>query len=170
MAGEEQEEEAVANGTAEEVQPPPAPFAGVDREPPPTWDGKSPETTYKTYKKDLRIWSGTTDIPGRKQAGRVLRKLSGDARLACEDLTEDEILDDDGVSLILEKLDEYFGPYLEQTMPRAFEQAVYGGLRTRGQTLLAYTAASQTRFTQLKREGVDLPPEARGYIITARRS
>ena len=151
----EHEEEETGAADWESAPPRPKPSGGFDREPTPTWDGKDPEKTYRVYKKDLRIWAGSTDIPEAKQAGRVLRRLTGDARLACEDLTEEEILSDDGVDLVLKKLDEFYGPYLEQTMPRAFESAV----------LLAYTASAQTRLTQLKREGVDLPAEARGYIM-----
>eukprot|EP00959_Pyramimonas_sp_CCMP1952_P370586 7761481-Pyramimonas_sp.AAC.1 len=46
-------------------------------------------------------------------------------------------------------------------MPRAFEKAVYTSFRE----MLDYTLATVSRFSELMREGVDLPEEARGYIM-----
>eukprot|EP00959_Pyramimonas_sp_CCMP1952_P118758 2482699-Pyramimonas_sp.AAC.1 len=53
-------------------------------------------------------------------------------------------------------------------MPRAFEKAVYTSQREKGQSMLEYTLAAVARFNELKREGVQLPAEARGYIMMRR--
>ena len=50
-------------------------------------------------------------------------------------------------------------------MPRAFEKAVYSGNRKKDHSLLEYTMVSTTKLNKLKREGVDLPHAAKGYIM-----
>ena len=133
-----------------------------DREPPPKYDGVNPEKTYKVWKKDLRLWIGSTDIPENKRGAKVMKAVSGVAKDALEDLDIEEILKPGGVEVIVNILDKAFAPYLEQTMPRAFERAVYNGHREKSQSLLTYTVAAQARFNELRREGVDLPGPTRG--------
>ena len=135
-----------------------------DRDPPPSRDGMRPEITYKIFREDLKIWVGSADIAKNRQGGKVLRRLTDDARLAMEDLTEEQILSESGVDLIIATLGEYYAPYLKQTMPRAFEAAVYQRTRDKSQSLLSYTATMTPKFADLKREGVSLPSEAQGYI------
>ncbi len=93
------------------------------------------------YTLDLRPWSGCTDILKTKQGGKVLKPLSGVAKDALQDLEVEDILKDDGLDTILNSLDEAFNPFLGQTMPKAFEKAVYQGKREKGEMLHAYTVA-----------------------------
>ena len=130
---------------------------GRDREPPPRYDGLRPEATYKNWKKELKSWTMTTDIPNKKWGAKVSRRLEGSAKEAIADMEIDTITSGEGLQKILEVLDEAFAPYLEQTMPRAFEKAVYTSAREKGQSMLDYTLASVSRFNELKREAPTAP-------------
>eukprot|EP00435_Cladocopium_sp_Y103_P037035 s3836_g9.t1 len=63
-----------------------------DRDPPPSYDGVDPETTFRAFEKSLKLWQFETDVPLRKQGAKVLRSLSGAARLAVEELEYEEIV------------------------------------------------------------------------------
>eukprot|EP00435_Cladocopium_sp_Y103_P019395 s2098_g4.t1 len=97
-----------------------------DREPPPTYDGQDPEGTFKTFEKNVRLWEWETDIPRRKQGAKLLRGLTGMAQLAVENMEFEEIATEDGVRNVMKRLKEFFLPHLEVSLPRAFENAVYG--------------------------------------------
>ena len=51
------------------------------------------------------------------------------------------------------------------SLPRAFEAAVYGAPRQKGEGFSEYLARADKCFARLKKEGVDLPDGAQGYII-----
>ena len=65
----------------------------------------------------------------------------------------------------MQRLREYFVPHLEVSLPRAFEAAVYGAPRQKGEGFSEYLARADKCFARLKKEGVDLPDGAQGYII-----
>ena len=138
-----------------------ATYVPRDRDPPPGYDGENPETSFKAYEKAVRLWQFETDVPTVKQRAKLLRALSGAAKLAVEDLEFEEITSSDGVKTILTRLREFFTPHLEASLPRAFEQAV----RYAKESFIEYGAKMDRAFANLKREGVDLPEHAQGYIL-----
>ena len=135
-----------------------------DREPPPTYDGEDPEMTFRVYEKNVKLWEFETDVPPTKRGIKLMRALSGVARLAVDEMSF-EITAADGVSQVMRKLQEYFLPHLEVSLPRAFEQAVYGAARQSKEGFAEYIARMDRNFTRLSKEGVDLPDSAQGYII-----
>eukprot|EP00435_Cladocopium_sp_Y103_P002240 s5601_g1.t1 len=56
-------------------------------------------------------------------------------------------------------------PHLEVSLPRAFENAVYGPPRQSKEGFAEYITRMDRNFTRLSKEGVDLPDSAQGYII-----
>ncbi len=56
-----------------------------DRDLPPTFDGTNPETSLRQYEKAVRLWQFETEAPAKKQGAKLLRALSGTARLAVDD-------------------------------------------------------------------------------------
>ena len=136
-----------------------------DREPPPTYDGEDPEMTFRVYEKNVKLWEFETDVPPTKRGIKLMRALSGVARLAVDEMSFEEITAADGVSQVMRKLKEYFLPHLEVSLPRAFEQAVYGAARQSKEGFAEYIARMDRNFTRLSKEGVDLPDSAQGYII-----
>ena len=138
---------------------------GRDRDPPPGYDGIDPETTFRVFEKNLKLWQFETDVPVQKQGAKLLRTLTGVARMAVEELEYEQIASEDGIKNILQRLREYFTPHLEVSLPRAFETAVYGTPRQNKETYGEYVHRMQRSFALLAKEGVQLPEGAKGYII-----
>ncbi len=136
-----------------------------DREPPPSYNGDEPELTFRTFEKNVRLWEYETDIPIAKRGVKLLRALSGAARLAVDEMAFEEIADDSGVRNIMRRLQEHFLPHLEVSLPRAFEAAVYGPPRPAKEGFNEYLAKMDKAFIRLKKEGVELSDDAQGYII-----
>ena len=136
-----------------------------DREPPPSYDGLDPEGTFKTFEKSVRLWEFETDIPRRKQGAKLLRGLTGMAQLAVENMEFEEIATEDGVRNVMRRLKEFFLPHLEVSLPRAFENAVYGKPRQASEGYAEYIARMERAFHRLEKEGVTMPDGATGYIL-----
>lgn len=111
-----------------------------DRDPPPSYDGENPEATFVIFEKNVRLWEYETDIPAAKRGVKLLRALSGSARLACEEMTFEEIACDKGVQNVMDKLRSYYAPHLEVSLPRAFEAAVYGPVKQSKEGFSEYIA------------------------------
>ena len=136
-----------------------------DKDPPPGYDGSQPELTFRQYEKSVRLWQFETDVPLRKQGAKLLRALSGSARLAVDDMEFEDIATEEGIKNILGRLREYYMPHLEVSLPRAFESAVYGQQRQPKETFADYVHRMERSFALLAKEGVDLPKGATGYIM-----
>ena len=158
---------AAAGGVSSGVGQPMDVGAGFlrDKDPPPSYDGSNPEVSFRQYEKSVRLWQWETDIPLKKQAAKLLRALSGNARLAVEEMEFDEIATEDGVKNLMGRLRDFFTPHLEVALPRAFEAAVYGQSRQARETFAEYVSRMERSFIQLAKEGVDLPSGAKGYIV-----
>ena len=101
-----------------------------DREPPPQYDGEDPESTFTLWERNVRLWEFETDVPRLKRGVKLMRALTGTARIAVEEMPFEEIASEDGLRNIMGRLREFFQPHLEVSLPRAFENAVYGQPRT----------------------------------------
>ena len=60
-----------------------------DREPPPGYDGENAEVTLGTFEKNVRLWEFETDVPRQKRGAKLIRALSGSARMAVEEMDFD---------------------------------------------------------------------------------
>ena len=69
---------------------------------------------------------------------RLLRFLSGIARAAAYSLDFEKITDKKGVANLIACLNEQFAPHLEQSMPRAFERAIYSQPRSHMESIQEY--------------------------------
>ena len=136
-----------------------------DKDPPPTYDGSNPEVTFRQFEKSVKLWQFETDVPLRKQGAKLLRALTGSARLAVDDLEFEDIANEDGIKNLLNRLKEYYMPHLEVSLPRAFENAVYGQQRQAKESFAEYVHRLERAFALLSKEGVDLPKGATGYIL-----
>ena len=120
-----------------------------DRDPPPGYDGVDPETTFRASEKSLKLWQfEILDVPLRKQSAKLLRALTGAARLAVEELEYEQIALEGGIKNVVNRVREYFAPHLQVSMPCALETAVYGqpaqsketyAVRSQNATQLAWT-------------------------------
>ena len=140
-------------------------FGFRDREPAPTYNGEDPETTFSAWEKNVKLWEYETDIPREKRGVKLLRALEGSAKMAVEEMPFEEIACEDGTRNIMQRLKDYYMPHLEVALPRAFESAVYGPPRPTRESFGEYIAKMDKAFARLRKEGVDLPESAQGYIL-----
>eukprot|EP00435_Cladocopium_sp_Y103_P020104 s1338_g4.t2 len=136
-----------------------------DRDPPPSYNGEEPELTFRSFEKSVKLWEFETDVPPVKRGAKLLRSLEGQAKLAVDEMTFEEITSEKGIQNIMDRLREYFVPHLEVSLPRAFEAAVYGTPRQSKEGFNEYLARMDKAFSRLRKEGVDLPDGAQGYIL-----
>eukprot|EP00971_Amphidinium_carterae_P064335 1274132-Amphidinium_carterae.1 len=54
------------------------------RDPPPVWDGESPELRWRTIRRSLVLWSEDTEVPAAKQGLRLYRSSQGKAATMAE--------------------------------------------------------------------------------------
>ena len=63
-----------------------------DKSPHPEWDGSQPEKTWRDYRRMLKQWLSTTDVPIEKHGMLLWRALIGDAKLLISHFRDDELL------------------------------------------------------------------------------
>ena len=63
---------------------------------------------YMSWKNDIEVWEMFTDIEQKKRGPAVYLSLTGKAREAVRDLKPAELGGNNGVQIILAKLDSYF--------------------------------------------------------------
>lgn len=103
----------------------------------------------------VQLWEFETDVPTKKRGIKVLRGLSGVAKMAVEEMPTEEIACEKGLQNVLGKLREFFMPQLEVSLPRAFETAVYGNCRQSKEGFAEYIGRCEKAFTRLaKKESV----------------
>eukprot|EP00435_Cladocopium_sp_Y103_P020155 s1114_g4.t3 len=136
-----------------------------DREPPPPYDGEDPESTFALWERNVRLWEYETDVPRGRRGAKLMRALTGSARIAVEEMPFEDIACEDGMRNIMARLREFFQPHLEVSLPRAFENAVYGQPRTSKEGFGEYIARMDRGFSRLAKEGISLPESAQGYIV-----
>ncbi|CAE7574436.1 C15C7.7 [Symbiodinium natans] len=136
-----------------------------DRDPPPSWNGSTPEVSFKTWLRDLELWEATTDIPKEKRAIKLVQALTGPAREAVSSLTLAELQHADGYKTVMKVLNDNFKPYVETALPRAMEGVFYGQARGAKESIPDYLVRASHALAELKAEGVDLPAKAAGYLL-----
>ena len=107
-------------------------------------------------REEVKLWEFETELEEKKRGVRLLRCLSGVARAAADSLDFDDLITSKGVQNIMECLKEQFAPHLEQSLPRAFEKAIYGAPRSHKETMQEYIIRMERSFHSLEKEGVTL--------------
>ena len=136
-----------------------------DRDPPPPYDGKRPDQTFERWQKELRLWEFETEVPKEKWGVKILRQLSGSARAAAESLSYEELACEKGRDNLVKALKEHFAPHLESSLPRAFEAAIYGEVRSSRETFGDYVIRMEYAAKELERQGVKLGDIVLGYVM-----
>ena len=63
-----------------------------DKSPPPEWDGNHPQKTWRDYRRALKQWLSTTDVPSEKHGMLLWRPLTGDANLLISHFRDEDLL------------------------------------------------------------------------------
>ena len=62
------------------------------KSPPPEWDGNLPEKTWRDYRRKLKQWLSTTDVPMEKHGMLLWRALTGDAKLLISHFRDEGVI------------------------------------------------------------------------------
>ena len=136
-----------------------------DRDPPPSYSGENPQSTFRPFLRDLELWQASTDIPVEKQGVKLVQGLKGPAKAAVDALPVSSIKGPNGYKEVLKALKDAFQPYVETALPRAMEQVFFGAPRHHKESLADYLVRASNAQALLKDEGVDLPSKASGYLL-----
>ncbi|CAE7573255.1 RE1 [Symbiodinium sp. CCMP2592] len=136
-----------------------------DRDPPPAFDGRNPDRAYPKWKKELDLWKFETEVPKEKWGVKVWRQLEGSARAVADGLTFEELACEKGLENLLKVLEEHYSPHLEVSLPKAFEDAIYGNLRSHKESFSDYVIRMEHAMKELERQGVKLHDIAVGYVM-----
>ena len=142
------------------------PQNGAGYDPPPVWDGEDPSHRWRTMRRDIVLWDDDSDLPTRKRGVRLLRALTGKARLLAETITDEDLRKDDGVSPIIAHFDQLYAGPLQAASERDFEVAVFSGHRKADEDMTAFVSRKQIEFTRYESQlGTQLPNALRGRLL-----
>ena len=97
-----------------------------DKDPPPAWDGKNPEKTWRPYRREFDHWLSSTNIPAGKHGILLWRALTGDAKLLINHLTDIELAYP-GIGKRIRSILEYSHRHSSEFEDQDdFDNAVYG--------------------------------------------
>ena len=68
------------------------PKKNFDKSPPPEWDGNQPERTWRDYRRMMKQWLSTADVPMEKHGMLLWRALTDDAKLLISHFRDEELL------------------------------------------------------------------------------
>ena len=109
-----------------------------DKSPPPEWDGNHPEKIWREYRRTLKQWLSTTDVPSEKHGMLLWRALTGDARLLISHFRDEDLLHWDAGQRIFEVLAQAHKHISEFEDQDDFDNAFFKLHRERNQTLLQF--------------------------------
>eukprot|EP00971_Amphidinium_carterae_P302427 6009335-Amphidinium_carterae.1 len=135
------------------------------RDPPPVWDGVDPANRWRQVRRRIVLWAEDTDLHKKRQGLRVFRHLSGDAATLAESLTDEQLTAENGLQTVLNLFDEVYKGYMAIAYDRDFQDALYGGARKAGESMIGYC---QRKHLELKRyEGRNevLPDILKGKVV-----
>ena len=136
-----------------------------DREPPPGFDGRNPDKVFPRWVKELELWKFETEIPKEKWGVKVFRQLQGSAKSVADGLSFEELACEKGLDNLMKVLKDHYQPHLQVSLPKAFEEAIFGDVRSAKESFSDYVIRSEHNFKELQRQGVELHDLVVGYVL-----
>ena len=136
-----------------------------DKSPPPEWDGLYPERTWRDYRRTLKQWLSTTDVPSEKHGMLLWRALSGDAKLLISHFRDEDLLHWNAGQRIFEALSQAHKHISEFEDQDDFDNAFYKLHRERNQTLLQFAHVARAAYLKHDAYGYPLPDRTKGMIF-----
>ena len=136
-----------------------------DKSPPPEWDGCQPVKTWQDYRRMLKQWLGTTDVPIEKHGMLLWRALTGDAKLLISHFRDEELLRWDAGLRIFDVLVQAHKHISEFGDQDDFGKALYKLHRDRNQTLLQLANVARAAYLKHASYGYPLPDRTKGMIF-----
>lgn len=94
------------------------------------------ETSFDTWKNKIEIWRRVTDLAKNKQALAVSLSLTGKARECAIEISSDELARDEGMTLLIKKLDSVFLKKAEDSAHEAYSK--FDGYRKGEEVTMAH--------------------------------
>ena len=135
------------------------------QDPPPSFSAPTLAYTYRQWKRDLRLWQATSSLQKNRQGRWLMRQLKGESRTAAEVVMDDALVQDDGIDLIVEKLDRCWEVTQDQDKASKIEKAFETQRDVKMEaTFMSYVARRKLNFQQLENAlGTSLPAVIKGY-------
>ena len=126
--------------------------------------------SYKEWRKRIALYGRRMKQQNRStEVGlNVLSTLTGASWRQCEDLSLDQLEKENGLDIILTRLDKQWQYDDKVEMPEAFEKYFFKMNRQPGQTLLTYCTDSAQALRELTRYDVKIPDEVAGWLLLRR--
>ena len=120
--------------------------------------------SWTDYKKEIKIWQALTTLTAEKQGRCLYLQLKGKAREAALELDIDNITGENGVQLILQRLDAL---YLKDTIQNAYlaYQTFETFQRPENMTMKVYLVKSEHLYTKIKDHKMELPDDVLAYRV-----
>eukprot|EP00913_Durusdinium_trenchii_P027430 g25727.t1 len=127
-------------------------------------------TSYKEWRRRVLLYARKLEIQGRKTevALNVLSTLEGSSWTQCEDLDLKELESEEGLNILLKRLDKQWSFDVKVEMPNNFDAFFFKLKRRQQQTLLEYTTEFHQVLRQVTKHKVDLPEEVTGWMMLKR--
>ena len=122
------------------------------------------ESKYETWKKDVKLWCALTDLTKHKQALAVHLNLSGRARLASSELTIEELSAENGISILIAKLDKLFLADKGRRQFGAFND-LYKLRRRDDATVKQFIVDFEHEYYCFKQEDMSLPDSVIAFML-----
>ena len=126
--------------------------------------------SYKEWRKRIALYGRRMKQQNRStEVGlNVLSTLTGASWRQCEDLSLDLLAKENGLDVILQRLDKQWQYDEKVEMPEAFEKYFFKMNRQPGQTLLVYCTECAQALRELTKYEVKIPDEVAGWSLLRR--
>ena len=127
-------------------------------------------TSYREWRKRVLLYARKLQLQGRanEAALNVLAMLDGPSWTQCEDLDLKELEKEDGLDILLRRLDASWSFDSRVEMPVAFEGFFFRLRRKQNQTLLEYAAEFHQSLREVAKHKIDIPEEVSGWMMLKR--
>ena len=119
---------------------------------------------YEDWRTSVYTWRDVTDVPQNQQALEIFLRLRGEAKDALLGLTLSEINRDDGVIILLEKLDKFFRGTKTLQRFSAIEK-LFKFYRKEGCPLSRFTEEFDRMYQEVVRQGVEVGDTVIAYLL-----
>ena len=119
---------------------------------------------YEQWKEDVKMWKEITDLKKNKQALAVHLTLKGQAKEVANQVSTADKKKDNGLEILLDKLDEAFLKEPERRKFMAyqdFEECV----RKEEMSICDFMRVFDTKYFKMKEKGMELPDEVLAFRL-----
>ncbi|CAK0855864.1 unnamed protein product [Prorocentrum cordatum] len=129
---------------------------GRDFADPEAWPGWS---EFKLWRRKVMRWRQTTDVDTHKHADRIMKLLPIDLQRKLEDITDEDLISDNGADKVIARLDLLSGERVGDEKRKAGRECLFSFQRKQGEGLTEYAARLDLAFDKVGTLGLPLPDD-----------